>query len=77
VLFDGEEAIAEWTEEDSLYGSRHLVDLLRAQDLLGGLRAMILLDLVGDADLTIVKESNSYGAYRDLFWASAQRLGHG
>jgi hypothetical protein len=77
VLFDGEEAIAEWTEEDSLYGSRHMVDLLRAQDLLGGLRAMILLDLVGDADLTIIKESNSYGAYRDLFWASAQRLGHG
>jgi glutaminyl-peptide cyclotransferase len=77
VLFDGEESIGEWSEEDSLYGSRHLVDLLRTQKLLGNVRAMILLDLIGDADLTIVKESNSYGAYRDLFWANAQRLGYG
>lgn len=24
VFFDGEEALVEWTESDSLYGSRHL-----------------------------------------------------
>ena len=77
VLFDGEESVGEWSAEDSLYGSRHFIDMLRAQNLLGNVRAMILLDLVGDKDLTILKESNSYGAYRDLFWASAQRLGHG
>ena len=77
VLFDGEESIGEWTDEDSLYGSRHLVDMLRRQKLLGNVRAMILLDMIGDADLTILKESNSYGSYRDLFWVSAQRLGYG
>ena len=77
VLFDGEESIGEWSDEDSLYGSRHLVDMLRKQKLLGNVRAMILLDLIGDADLTILKESNSYSSYRDLFWVSAQRLGHG
>ncbi len=77
VLFDGEESIGEWSEEDSLHGSRHLVEMLRAQKILGNVRAMILLDLIGDTDLTILKESNSYGAYRDLFWVSAQRLGYG
>jgi glutaminyl-peptide cyclotransferase len=77
VFFDGEEAVEKWTEEDGLYGSRHLVDTLRAQKLLGNVRAMILLDLVGDADLTILKESNSYATYRDLFWDEAKKLGYG
>ena len=77
VLFDGEESVGEWSAEDSLYGSRHFIDMLRAQNLLGNVRAMILLDLVGDKDLTILKESNSYGAYRDLFWQKAEALGHG
>ena len=27
VFFDGEEAFKEWTESDSLYGSRHLAEL--------------------------------------------------
>jgi glutaminyl-peptide cyclotransferase len=77
VFFDGEESVGKWTEEDSLYGSRHLVDTLRAQKLLGNVRAMILLDLVGDADLTILKETYSYSTYRDLFWAKAKALGYG
>jgi hypothetical protein len=78
VFFDGEESIgAEWTKEDSLYGSRHLVDTLRAQKLLSGLRAMILLDLIGDRDLTILRESNSYGTIRDIIWKKAAELGHG
>lgn len=28
VFFDGEEAFEEWTETDSLYGSRHLAELM-------------------------------------------------
>jgi glutaminyl-peptide cyclotransferase len=31
VFFDGEEAYIEWTEKDSLYGSRHLAALWKAQ----------------------------------------------
>jgi hypothetical protein len=77
VFFDGEESIGEWSKEDSLYGSRHLVDTLRAQKLLGGLRAMILLDLIGDKDLTIQRESNSYGTIREIIWKKAAELGHG
>jgi hypothetical protein len=38
---------------------------------------MILLDLIGDADLTVMKETTSYGRYRDLFWESARELGQG
>ena len=77
VLFDGEEAVEEWSEQDGIYGSRHLVSTLRAQGLLSNVRAMILLDLIGDKDLTVQKESSSYGRYRELFWASARELGYG
>lgn len=28
VFFDGEEAFEEWTDTDSLYGSRHLAELM-------------------------------------------------
>ncbi len=77
VFFDGEEAVGEWSEEDGLYGSRHFVQTLRDQKLLGQVRVMILLDLVGDADLTILRESNSYTTYRELFWETARELGYG
>jgi glutaminyl-peptide cyclotransferase len=28
IFFDGEESVSEWTREDSLYGSRHLAELM-------------------------------------------------
>jgi glutaminyl-peptide cyclotransferase len=77
VFFDGEESVGEWSEEDSLYGSRHFVQMLRGQNLLGQVHAMILLDLIGDADLTVLRESNSYTTYRELFWETARDLGYG
>ena len=32
ILFDGEEAFHEWTETDSLYGSRHLANVMNQKD---------------------------------------------
>ena len=32
VWFDGEEAVAQWTETDSLYGSRHLAERWARRD---------------------------------------------
>jgi len=29
IFFDGEEAFVEWTDTDSLYGSRHLAELMQ------------------------------------------------
>jgi Zn-dependent M28 family amino/carboxypeptidase len=75
VWFDGEEAVVSWTAADSLYGSRRLVaDLARA----GGLpRAMVLVDMIGDRDLGILRDTYSTPWLRDILWASAVRLGHG
>ena len=75
VWFDGEEARVSWTQHDSLYGSRHLAaELARTQQLP---RAMIVVDMVGDRDLAIRRESQSAGWLSDIIWDAAGRLGHG
>jgi Zn-dependent M28 family amino/carboxypeptidase len=77
AFFDGEEARRTWTATDSLYGSRHMVDDLRRTGPLSRIRAMILVDMIGDRDLNIRRETNSTGWLTDIVWASARRLGHG
>lgn len=77
LFFDGEEAFIEWSATDSTYGSRHYVADARARGTLAGIRALILLDMIGDRDLNIMRESNSTRWLTDIIWATAQRLGHG
>jgi glutaminyl-peptide cyclotransferase len=77
VFFDGEEAmLPQWQGTDNTYGSRHYVEAARQAGTLGGLKAMILLDMVGDRSLDIRRETLSTAWLVDLVWASARRLGH-
>jgi hypothetical protein len=77
LFLDGEEAVNwEWRGEDNTYGSRHYVDAARRAGTLAGLRALVLLDMIGDRRLTIRRDSNSTPWLVDLIWAAAARLGH-
>ncbi|MDD5544032.1 MAG: M28 family peptidase [Acidobacteriia bacterium] len=76
VFFDGEEAVGEWSDNDSVYGSRHMVEELRRQHLIEKVRAMILVDMIGDRDLDILKEGNSTPWLNDIIWNSAAELGY-
>ena len=75
VWFDGEEAREQWTQRDSLYGSRRLADELARERRLP--RAMILVDMIGDRDLSIRREAHSAGWLTEIIWDAAARLGHG
>jgi hypothetical protein len=76
ILFlDGEEAVVEWQGTDHTYGSRHYVDAARKAGALGQIRALVLVDMIGDRDLGISRESNSTPWLTDIIWAAAQRLG--
>jgi Zn-dependent M28 family amino/carboxypeptidase len=75
VWFDGEEAREQWTERDSLYGSRRLAAELARDKRLP--RAMILVDMIGDRDLSIRRETHSAGWLTEIVWDAAARLGHG
>ncbi|MBI3455403.1 MAG: M28 family peptidase [Candidatus Rokubacteria bacterium] len=76
VFFDGEEAQAQWSPTDSLYGSRALVAALRASGELARLRVLIVADMIGDRDLGIRRESASTPWLADLVWTVARRLGY-
>ncbi len=77
VFFDGEESVPrEWSDADSLYGSRHFVQKLTAQGELGRVQAMILVDMVGDTKLDIHPEDNSTPWLADVVFQTARQLGY-
>lgn len=76
LFLDGEEATGEWRDPDHTYGSRHYVEVARKTGTLKSLRAMILLDMIGDRDLNIRRESNSTPWLTDIVWNVARKLGH-
>jgi glutaminyl-peptide cyclotransferase len=76
VFFDGEEALVDWSGTDHTYGSRTYVEAARKAGTLNTLRAMILVDMVGERDLTIRRELQSTPWLTDLIWAAAHRLGY-
>lgn len=76
VFFDGEEALKQWSQNDSLYGSRHLAESLAAQGTLKRVKALILVDMVADRHLNILRESNSTPWLSDLVFDTARVLGY-
>jgi len=77
IFFDGEEAVREWTATDSLYGSRFDIDRRYDEGTLGDLRALVLVDMIGDRDLEILEEAASAEWLRTLIWETAADLGYG
>ena len=76
VFFDGEEAVIDWyQDDDNTYGSRHYVQTARADGTLKDIKAMILVDMIGDRDLRILRESNSTPWLTDVIWNAAKRAG--
>lgn len=76
VFFDGEEALKHWSSTDSLYGSRQLAHQLTADGDLSRIRAMILVDMIGDAHLGIRQDTNSTPWLTKLVWKEADKLGY-
>ena len=77
LFLDGEEAVVDWyRDNDNTYGSRHYVQEARQAGTLPGLKAYILLYMIGDRDLRISRDSNSTPWLVDIIWASAARLGY-
>jgi glutaminyl-peptide cyclotransferase len=75
LFLDGEEAVIDWHKNnDNTYGSRYYVDAARKQGTLKDIRALVLVDMVGDRDLRIMRESNSTSWLTDLIWSAAKRV---
>jgi len=77
VFFDGEEAVrTQWEDPDNTYGSRHLVEKLSEGGELSRIKALILVDMIGDAQLRIPRDSYSTPWLLNLVFKTAQRLGY-
>jgi Zn-dependent M28 family amino/carboxypeptidase len=78
LFFDGEEAVNwDWAGTDNTYGSRHYVQAAQKAGTLGTIKALVLLDMIGDRDLLIRREAYSTPWLVDAIWGAAARLGHG
>ena len=74
ILFlDGEEAVVDWQGNDHTYGSRHYVEAAKRDGSLATLKALILVDMIGDRDLTIRRDTNSTPWLTDLIWGAARQ----
>ncbi len=73
---DGEEAVKQWSDTDSLYGVRHLAEKWQNDGTLKKIKAFLLADMIGDADLNIEREQNSTPWLEDLVLQAATRLGY-
>ncbi len=73
---DGEEAVKQWTATDSLYGTRHLAEKWRNDGTLKKIKAFLVVDMIGDADLNVDRDANSTPWLEDLVYQAATRLGY-
>jgi len=80
VWDDAEEAMKPDTEmpfmEDSLYGITHVAEKWQADGTLKKIKAFLLADMIGDADLNIDRDSNSTSWLEDVVHEAAVRLGY-
>jgi Zn-dependent M28 family amino/carboxypeptidase len=79
VQFDGEEAVVDWNAmngKDNTYGSRHLASKLKADGTLSRVKAMILVDMIGDKQLDIKREGESTRWLTDIIWNTASKIGY-
>ncbi|MGH9648536.1 MAG: M28 family peptidase [Bryobacteraceae bacterium] len=76
VWTDLEEAINSFTGDDGLYGSRHLAQKLASNGLRSRVRGFFLLDMIGDKQLGVARETESNRQLQDVIARAAGQLGY-
>jgi Zn-dependent M28 family amino/carboxypeptidase len=76
VWTDLEEAIRSFGGNDGLYGSRHLAQKLATNGQVSRIRGLFLLDMIGDKDLDVARETGSSRSLQNVIAEAADRLGY-
>ena len=76
AFFDGEEAFVNWSDSDSVYGSREMAATLALSGELSRVKAFVLADLVGGKNFHAKRDSETSQWLQDIIWDTAARLGH-
>lgn len=76
LFLDGEEALRfDWQDPDNRYGSRHHVKALVDRGEAERVKACILLDMIGDAELVLTPDTYSDTRLMQIFRDAAKSLG--
>jgi len=75
AFFDGEECHDHYAPNDGFHGSEHLAKTMALDGSLERIQAMILMDMVGDRDLTMTVPRNGDPGLGALLFASARTEG--
>jgi hypothetical protein len=74
---DAEESMRlPWYDPEALYGVRHLAQKWQDDGTIKKIKAFILEDMIGDADLNIDRDQNSTPWLEDMVYQAATRLGY-
>jgi glutaminyl-peptide cyclotransferase len=74
---DAEEAMKQWSDDvDSDYGTRHLAAQWQHDGTAKKIKAFLLIDMIGDADLDIDHDRNSTPWLESVIYEAATRLGY-
>ena len=74
IFLDGEEArLRDWSGRDNTYGSRHYVEAAKRDGSIASLKANVLVDMIGDRELRIKRDTNSTPWLTDIIWDAARR----
>jgi Zn-dependent M28 family amino/carboxypeptidase len=76
VWTDLEEALESFVGDDGLYGSRHLAQRLAANGTAPRIKGFFLLDMIGDKDLGVARETTSKAWLQDYIGQAAKELGY-
>lgn len=66
-----------WTKNNNTYGSRELAASMDNSGALKRVKALILLDMIGDANLDMTKDTTSTAWLQNMVWSAAKKLGYG
>ena len=75
VFFDGEECMEHYGVFDGLQGSRYLAKKMLKNGQAADVKAMILMDMIGDRDLTVTLPRNSTPALISMVFDAAREDG--
>ena len=74
---DAEESMKlPWDDNESLYGVRHLAQKWQEDGTIRNIKAFVLEDMIGDADLNIERDSMSTPGLEDLIYQAATQVGY-
>ena len=75
AFFDGEECMKKYSANDGLHGSRQLANSLVRNQTAAKVKAVIILDMIGDSDLNVEIPHNSHAGLRQMLLEAATEEG--